>query len=75
MLQRAQQATLPTKRLRLEAIRLEGIARFAVDQFAASKKLFAMMEREAEGALRVEARDWLERIRYTAARRDLAGSR
>jgi len=66
LLQKARQATLPTKRLRFEALRLEGTARFAVDQFTDSKTLFARLEREADGAYRVESRDWMERIRYAA---------
>jgi tetratricopeptide (TPR) repeat protein len=74
LLQRARQAALPTKRLRIEALRLEGIARYTLDQFATSKALFTRLEREAEGAYRVEARDWMERIRYTASHRESARS-
>jgi hypothetical protein len=69
LLHRSRRAGLPTKRLRLEALRLEGIARFVLDQYPASKTLFTKLVRETQGADQVEALDWLDRIRYAALRR------
>jgi tetratricopeptide (TPR) repeat protein len=69
LLQKARQATLPTEKLSLEALRLEGIARFALDQFIDSRTLFTKLERETNSADRVEAQDWKGRIRYAVSYR------
>jgi len=57
---------LPTERTRTEARRMEAIARFGSGDLAGSARIWRRVLRDetsAEGQ-RVEARDWLARVRY-----------
>jgi tetratricopeptide (TPR) repeat protein len=65
LLQIAARAGLPTQRLRIEAMRIEGISLFALGEWSAATERFKDLESQADGARRVEARDWLERLSYT----------
>jgi hypothetical protein len=56
---------LPTDRMRVEARRMEAIARFGADDLEGSRRLWREIVRDessSEGQ-RVEARDWLARVR------------
>lgn len=66
LLHLANQAALPSRRLSLEARRLEGISSYALGDFRRARELFSTLERESEALYREQARDWLERIQYAA---------
>ncbi len=64
-LRAAQDRRLPTRRLRIEARRLEALALFATGRLDASVRLWRAVlgDPEAREGDRVDARDWLRRIR------------
>jgi hypothetical protein len=68
LLTQARQRTLPTREINVEALRLEGLARFVLYDFAGARARFTELAGDPSAAQQIEARDWLERIAYAERR-------
>jgi hypothetical protein len=68
LLAQARTLSLPTAEIHAEAVRLEGIARYAIRDLTTADKLFQMYGSDGSAAHAAEAEDYRERLRYTRAR-------
>jgi hypothetical protein len=68
LLQSARAHGLPGAALPREATRVEAISRFTLGDLSTATALFSQLTRAESGATRLEARDWLARIRFTERR-------
>lgn len=66
-LERARAAGLPGERIQREALRLDGIIRARTGDLDGAERVFWQIQREGDEGQRVEADDWLARIRWTRA--------
>jgi len=64
----ARERGLPGPAFEREATRIEAISRFVAGQRDAATRLFARLATDPEPARRLDAEDWLARIRFEAAR-------
>jgi hypothetical protein len=75
LLTQARRRTLPTREIYVEALRIEGLSRFVIYDFAGARALFTELAQGPGLAQQIEARDWLERIAYAERRAALVTSR
>lgn len=68
LLAQARSAGLPTRELTAEALRLEGIANYAIGDFAASETAYRAFGSDGSAAHAAEAEDFLQRIRFSRSR-------
>jgi hypothetical protein len=67
-LARARQVGLPTERLVREARRLDGVVHARIGDLDGAQSIFEAIARETDEGARVEAEDWLARIRWMRRR-------
>jgi hypothetical protein len=67
LLAQARALSLPTAEIHAEAVRLEGIARYAMRDLTTADKLFQMYGLDGSAAHAAEADDYRQRVRYTRA--------
>ncbi len=65
LLAEARSLGLPTLELRTEALRMEGLARFASGDLEEAERLYRAFGNDGSAAHAAEANDFLERIRFT----------